>query len=134
MVGEKYKVSFDVPNSLASVLNFTRNIYGVGRQASENLVHIMNVNSILVHCDIIHSSYMRGTQTSVIYNFFSNAAPGHKILAAPHNLINLPVTGDVISTLPVWLTNQHGKLLDLRGEELNMRFHPREREQHVCTE
>ena len=30
VVGVKCKVSFDVPNSLASVLGFKRNIYGVG--------------------------------------------------------------------------------------------------------
>ena len=49
---------------------------------------------------------MRGTQAPVAYNFFPNAAPGQKILEEPHNLI--PVTVDVISTLSVWLTDQHG--------------------------
>ena len=97
MVGAKYKVSFDVPNSLTSVLGFKRNIYGVGRHASENLVNIMSVNSILVHCNIIHCSYMRGTQAPVAYNFFPNAAPGQKMLEAPHNLIDLPVTVEFIS-------------------------------------
>ena len=41
VVGAKCKVSFGVPNSLASVLGFKRSIYGVGRHASENLVHII---------------------------------------------------------------------------------------------
>ena len=128
VIGAKCKVSFDVPNSLASVLGFKQNIvYGVERHVSESLVNIMSVNSILVHCNIIHSSYMRGTQAPVAYNFFPNAAPGEKILEAPHNLIYLPVTVDVISTLSVWLTDQHGELLDLRGEELTIRFHLRER-------
>ena len=100
MVGANCKVSFDVPNSLASVFGFKRDIvYGVGRHASEKLVNIMNVNSILVHCNIIHFSYMRGQQAPVVCNFFPNAAPGQKILEAPHNLIYLTVTGDVISTL-----------------------------------
>ena len=36
VVGATCKVSFDVPNSLASV----RTIYGIGRHASENLVNI----------------------------------------------------------------------------------------------
>ena len=76
MVGAKCKVSFAIPNSLASVLGFKQGtVYGVGRHASENLVNIMSVNSILVHCNI-HSSYMRGTQALVAYNFFPNAAPG----------------------------------------------------------
>ena len=120
VVGEKCKVSFDVPNSLASVLGFNRSIYGVGRHASENLVNIMSVNSILVHCNIIHSLYIRGTQAPVAYNFSPNATPGQKILEAPHNLIYLPVTVDAISTWSVWLTDQHGELLDLRGEVLTI--------------
>ena len=116
VVGTKLKVSFDVPNSLASVFGFNRSTYGVGRHAREQLVNIMSVNSILVHCNIIHSSYMRGVQATVVYNFFPNDAPGQKILEAPSNLIYLPATVDVISTLPVWLTDQHGKALDLPGE------------------
>ena len=67
-VGANCKVSFDGTNSLASVLGFKRSIYGAGRHAS--------VNSILVHCNIIHSSYMRGPQAPVAYNFFPNADPG----------------------------------------------------------
>ena len=71
VVGAKCRVSLDVPNSLASVLDIEQIIvYGVGRHASKSLGNIMNVNSILVHCNIIHSSYMRGTLALVAYNFF----------------------------------------------------------------
>ena len=70
---------------------------------------------------------MGGMQAPVAYDFFPNAAPGQKILEGPHNLTYLPVTVDVISTLSVWLTDQQGELLDLRGEELTIRFHLRER-------
>ena len=108
VVDAKCIVNFDTPNSLASVLGFKQDIvYGVGRHASEKLVNIMSVNSILVHCNIIHSSYMRGQQAPVVYNFFPNAVPGQNILKAPHNLIYLPVT--------VLLTDQDGEHLDLRG-------------------
>ena len=64
VVGTKVKVSFDVQNSLTSVLGFNKSIYGVGRHASEQLVNIMSVNSILIHCNI-HSSYVRGVQAPV---------------------------------------------------------------------
>ena len=94
---------------------------------NEHLVNIISVNTILVHCKIIHSSYMRGTLAPVAYNFFPNSGPGQKILEAPHKLSYLPVTVDVILTLSVWLMNQHGMLLDLRGEELTIRFHLRGR-------
>ena len=88
---------------------------------------VQSVNSILVHYNIIYSSYMRGQQAPVVSNFFPNAAPGQKILEAPHNLIYQPVTVDVISTLSVWLTEQDGEHLDLSGEKLNIHFHLRER-------
>ena len=61
VVGAKCSVSFDVQNSLASVLGFERSIYGIGRHASENLVNIMSVNYIMVHCNIIHPSYISST-------------------------------------------------------------------------
>ena len=48
VVGAKLKVCFDVPNSLASVLGFNRSTYDVGRHASEQIVNIMSINSILV--------------------------------------------------------------------------------------
>ena len=70
---------------------------------------------------------MHGAQAPVFYNFFSNAAAGENILEAPHNLAYLPVTVYFISALSVWLKNQHGNLLDLRGEELTIRFHLCER-------
>ena len=61
VVGAKCKVSFDVPNSLASVLGFKQSIvYGVGRHASENLVNIMSVTlqhySFFVHAWYTSSS------------------------------------------------------------------------------
>ena len=87
----------------------------------------MSVNSILVHCNIIHSTYMPGQQAPVVYNFIPNAASGEKILEAPHNLICLSVTVDVISTLSVWLMDQAGEHLDLRGEKLTIRFQLRQR-------
>ena len=110
VVGAKCKVSLDVPNSLANVLSFKQStIYVVGRHACENLNNITSVNAILVHCNIIHSSYMHGTEAQVAYNFFQNVAPGKKLLEAPRILIYLPVTVDIISTLSVWLTDQQGK-------------------------
>ena len=47
VVGAKLKVSFDVHNSLANVLGFNR------QHAGEQLVNIMSVNSILLHCNIM---------------------------------------------------------------------------------
>ena len=120
---EDYQVDFRGDNSLRSVLGFNSQTYKHGRHESENLVNIMNVNSILVHCDIITASRVNGVEAPIIYNFFPNVAPGEKIVSRPLHLIHLPLTLNIISHMTCWLTDQNGKELDLRGEELTLTFH-----------
>ena len=63
-------IDFDVVNSLRSVLDFSARKYtGPGRFESENVVNIMNVNSIMVHCDIIGGSRLNGEERPIIYSF-----------------------------------------------------------------
>ena len=51
-----YQIDFSIENILRTVLGFDARIYKNGRYESENLVNIISVNSILVHCDIIGAS------------------------------------------------------------------------------
>ena len=58
---ENTVVDFDIDNSLRTVLGFEAKKYNqVGSYESENIVNILNVNSILVHCDIIEGSRVNG--------------------------------------------------------------------------
>ena len=117
-------VAFKVVNSLRSVLGFNaRKFSGPGRFESENVVNIMNVNSIMVHCDIIGGSRLNGEERPIIYSFFHNVGPGEKIVTRPKNLIYLPITLGVISHMTCWLTDQDNKPLNLRGEEITITFH-----------
>ena len=58
--------------------------------------------------------------------FFPDVCPGYKIIENPHNLLYLPITADTIHSITIWLTDQNGDELNLRGENLSMRFHLRE--------
>ena len=118
-----YEVNFDVNDSLRSVLGFDAKLYKRGRHESENLVNIMNVNSILVHCNVVGASRVNGIEAPIIYNFFPNVAPGEKIVSTPLHLIYLPLMLDTISHMTCWVTDQNGRELDLRGEELTITFH-----------
>ena len=102
-----YQIDFAVENSLRRVLGFDAKIYKRGRHESENLVDIMSVDSILVHCDIIGASRV-------------NASPGDKIVSTLNNLIYVPITLNVISYMTCWLTDQSGNELDFCGEELTI--------------
>ncbi len=121
-------VDFNVENSLRSVLGFTGDTYrGPKRFESESIVNILNVNTILVHCDVIGSSRINGVAAPVIYNFFPDVSPGEKIVFQPKHLIYMPLTMSVIPSMTCWLTDQDHRRIDLRGEELTLTFHVRKK-------
>ena len=101
-------------------VRFQCKIYTQGRNESEHLVDIMHINSILVHCDIVSRSRLNGIEAPIIYSFFPNVSPGEKIVETPKNLIYMPITAKVISSITCWLTDQDGKAIDLRGEKLSI--------------
>ena len=121
-------VDFDVDNSLRTVLGFKAKQYKKsGVYESEDLVNILSVNTILVHCDIIEGSCVNGSLAPVIYNFFPDVSPGEKIVSQPLHLIYIPLTMDVIPSMSCWLTDQTGREINLRGEELTLTFHVRKK-------
>jgi len=125
-IATDYVVDFSPANSIRSVLGFRPNLYLEGYNESEDIVDIMNVTSLRVTSDIIGASYTNGTTGNVIYSFFPNVGPGYKIIETPTNLIYLPVTLSTISSMETRFTDQDGTLINLRGEELSIRFHLRE--------
>lgn len=121
-----YQVDFTPAHSLSDLLGFNKAIYTNKYHESENIVNIINISSILVNIDCISGSHVNGLQKPVIYSFFPDVSPGYKIIETPQNLVYLPLTSDTIFTLETSLTDQDGNDLNLRGEELTMRFHIRE--------
>src|SRR5271166_4506861 len=121
-----YKVDFGIPNSIGSVLGF-ETVIGHGYNVSPNIVDIIQVNSILVNIDIIMGSYVNGSASPTIYSFYPNVAPGYKIVERPNpSLIYYPLSRHDISRMRVWLTDQDGNLIDLRGETITIRICVRE--------
>ena len=89
------------------------------------MVNIFTINSIPVNIDIISGSYVNGSTQPTIYSLFPDVCPWYKIIENPHNLLYLPITADTIHSITIWLTDQNGSELNLRGENLSMRFHLR---------
>ena len=121
-----YRVDFTTANSIRSVLGFNAQVYAAGYNESENIVNIISVNSLRVTSDIIGASYSNGTTENIIFSFFPSVGPGYKIIEVPVNLVYLPITVNTISSMETRLVDQNGKLINLRGEELSIRFHIRE--------
>lgn len=122
-LGDGIEVDMKGENSIQTVLGFDKKIYKLKRNVSEHTVNIMRVNSLLVHCNVISSSYLNGMLQPVLYTFYPNALPGEKIMEKPNTLIYLPISLDVIPQMTSWVTDQNNKPIDLRGEILTLRFH-----------
>ena len=121
-----YKVDFIQDKSVNSLLGFDSKFYTLGFNESENMVNIITINSILVNIDIISGSYVNGSPQPTIYSFFLDVFPRYKIIKNPRNLLYLPITSDTIHSITIWLTDEKGNELNLRGEILSMSFYLRE--------
>ena len=122
---EGIEVDMKGEKSIRSVLGYEAKVYKERRTESEHTVNIMRVNSIFVHCNLINSSYVNGSQQPVIYSFFPSCLPGEKIIEKPNAFIYLPISLDVILHMSSWITDQNNSALDLRGEKLTLKFHVR---------
>ena len=123
---DNYQVDFTAEDSICSLLGFKPQKLTKGYHISENIVNILSINSIFVNLSIIEGSYINGEQQPTIFSFFPSVAPGEKILVNPKHLLYSRVITDNITDIDVWLTDQNGNPIDLRGETLTIRFHIRE--------
>ena len=128
-------VQFTGNDNLGKVLGFTKETYHYQTDDkghavphnSENIVNILSVNSILIHCDVITGSMVDGVMQPVIFHCSPNVSPGNKIVSEPVNPIYLPVSKDVINELNIWVTDQDNNLLDLQEEKIVITLHMRQR-------
>lgn len=81
-----YQADFNVENSLRHILGFNARVYTVPYQESDNVVNILNINSIHVIVDLISGSYINGINKSIIYSFLPNVNPEHKVVEKPLKL------------------------------------------------
>lgn len=129
-----FKIHFTNENSIAHMLGFENKIIeGVGHHESTNIVNIMAVNSILVHCSIVEGSYLNNNPKPIIYSFYPNVPPGYKIVEKPNAVVHLPIRVPHFDSIRFWLTDQNENPLNLRGETITMRFQLRSHIQSYDT-
>ena len=121
-----HEVDFTTANSNRTVLGFNAQVYKPGYHESQNIVNIMSVSSLIITSNIISSSYKNGVTENIVYSFWPAAGPGYKMKEVATNLVYLPVTPRTLSSMETKVVDQNGELINLRGEELTIRFHIRE--------
>lgn len=124
-----YRIDFTIPNSIRNILGFDSKVIGGipnnKYYPGDNITSILDVNTILVNCDLTYGSYTNGQILPVIYTFFPNVAPGYKIVRNIENPIYFPVNKTQINNITTWLTDEKGRLINFRGEQISVRYHIR---------
>lgn len=114
-----HQVDFNVSNTIASLLGFEKKKYTEGYHNGENLPKITDINSIVIHCDLIEGGYLRGQISNAIYSFPSfKVGIGYKMNEQPSVLQFFPITKPVIDLIRVWVTDENGNLLEFGGEDV----------------
>ena len=112
--------------SVRHILGCDSVILSQGRHISDNIVNIIDINSIFVNCDCINGSYVNEISSPVIYSFGIKVSPGYRIVEAPVNLVYLPINRKTLSEFNIWITDQDGGDIDFRRENITFKFEVRD--------
>ena len=130
-LANNYKVDFRDENSsgsLRSLLGFNSKLLsGNGDHDGDTLVDITSINSVVIRCSLINSSYIGGSRTDIIHSFSPDKPPGFLLNIQPRKPIYLPFNRQSeISRLTIKVTDQTGKEIDLHGERTTLYISLRE--------
>ena len=125
ITNSNYKIDFTIDSSIRSIIGFDAIIISEGHNISQSIVNIIDFNSIFVNIDCINESYVNGVSSPVIYSFGPKVSPGYRIVESPVNLVYLSLNRKTLSEFSLWITDQAGRSIDFRGENITCRFHIR---------
>lgn len=105
--------------------NVTRIFKANHGEWSDDIVKITNIDVIRIECDIISGSYINGKHCHTIHQFSNcKVSPGYKFIEVPQHIIYLPLKErQNLRTIQISVVDQHGNLIDFRGEQISCRIH-----------
>ena len=116
-------LSFDIENSLASLLGFRKIIYKKGRYKSQKIIDIMGFSTINIHCNVISGAKDNGKDTDILYTFNLTEPPGYLINIIPTNILYQNVTKDRIEYIEFHIKDEHGRPIDFNRDVLSFTLH-----------
>ena len=116
-------ISFDVENSIASLLGFRKAVYKQGNYKSQTIVDIMGFSTINIHCNVISGAKDNGKDTDILYTFNLTEPPGYLINIIPTNILYQNVTKDRIEYIEFHIKDEHGRPIDFNGDALSFTLH-----------
>ena len=117
---DDYGFNMDTPYSIGPVLGFDvkRKERGPGKYRGDTLVNISNISTILFNSNISVPNFVNDVHTPFIFNCTINVPNGYKLSRELSQITYKTVNVDQISSVRVWITDQAGRPIDLRNEEV----------------
>lgn len=123
-IKSSHEIDFTSERSLGALLGFERLKYEAHKtHTSENITNIMNINSILIHCNVSLGSYKNGKPGHIIHQFFPTVPSGFKIVESPNPVIYLPIATKTITNLTIKILDQDDKPVSFRSETVTVGLH-----------
>ena len=116
-------LSFDVENSIASLLGLRKIVYKQGKYTSQKIIDIMGFSNINIHCNVISGVKDNGEDTDILYTFNLTEPPGYLINIIPTNILYQNVTKDRIEYIEFHIKDEHGRPIDFNGDVLSFTLH-----------
>ena len=116
-------LSFDIENSLASLLGFRKIIFKRGRYKSQKIIDFMGFSTINIHCNIISGAKDNGIDTDILYTFNLTEPPSYLINIIPTNILYQNVTKDRIEYIEFHIKDEHRRPIDFNGDVLSFTLH-----------
>ena len=116
-------LSFDIENSLASLLGFRKKIYKKGRYKSQKMIDIMGFSTINIHCNVISGAKDNGKDTDILYTFNLTEPPGYLINIKPTNILYQNVTKYRIKYIEFHIKDEHLRPIDFDDDVLSFTLH-----------
>ncbi|CAB0006610.1 unnamed protein product [Nesidiocoris tenuis] len=119
-------IDFTHPQSIGRLLGFSPTLLKPNvDNYSDVPVNINKVDIIRIYCNIARGAFYNGVEDHIIHEFYPAVMPGFKIIEIPKNVIYLPINTRTIHNITVSLRDQDGRLINFRGESINVRLHLR---------
>lgn len=119
-----HEIDFEYDNSIRDILGFDKKIYSKNKVVeSEHITKIMQVNTILIHCNISVGSYNNGKPSHTIHQFFPTVPVGYKIVESPNPVIYLPISTKTITNITIKILDQDDRPVSFNSETITVGLH-----------
>ena len=116
-------LSFDVENSIASLLGIRKVVHKQGKYTSQKIIDIMGFSTNNIHCNVISGVKDNGNNTDILYTFTLFELQGYLIHFIPTILLYQNVTKDRIEYIQFHIKDEHVRPIAFKGDVLSLTLH-----------